>query len=122
MITTVPHTPETEFTFNAARFSLMKNTAYFINIGRGMVCKIDDLADAVESGEIAGAGLDVFEHEPMPSDHKLWGLPNVIMTPHVAVRDAGNIPERRFEIILENARRFVAGDELYNVVDKSRWY
>lgn len=122
VITTVPHTPETEFTFNAARFSLMKNTAYFINIGRGMVCKIDDLADAVESGEIAGAGLDVFEQEPLPSDHKLWGLPNVIMTPHVAVKDAGNIPDRRFEIILENARRFVAGEELYNVVDKSRWY
>ncbi len=122
VITTVPHTPETEFTFNAARFSLMKNTAYFINIGRGMVCKIDDLADAVESGEIAGAGLDVFEQEPLPSDHKLWGLPNVIMTPHVAVKDAGNIPDRRFEIILENARRFAAGEELYNVVDKSRWY
>ena len=122
VITTVPHTPETEFTFNAARFSLMKNTAYFINIGRGMVCKIDDLADAVESGEIAGAGLDVFEQEPLPSDHKLWDLPNVIMTPHVAVKDAGNIPDRRFEIILENARRFAAGEELYNVVDKSRWY
>ena len=122
VITTVPHTPETEFTFNAARFSLMKSSAYFINIGRGMVCKIDDLADAVESGEIAGAGLDVFEQEPLPSDHKLWGLPNVIMTPHVAVRDAGNIPDRRFEIILENARRFAAGEELYNVVDKGRWY
>ena len=122
VITTVPHTPETEFTFNAARFSLMKSSAYFINIGRGMVCKIDDLADAVESGEIAGAGLDVFEQEPLPSDHKLWGLPNVIITPHVAVKDAGNIPDRRFEIILENARRFAAGEELYNVVDKSRWY
>ena len=122
VITTVPHTPETEFTFNAARFSRMKSTAYFINIGRGMVCKIDDLADAVESGEIAGAGLDVFEQEPLPSDHKLWGLPNVIMTPHVAVRDAGNIPERRFEIILDNARRFLTGDELTNVVDKTKWY
>ncbi len=122
VITTVPHTPETEFTFNAARFSLMKSSAYFINIGRGMVCKIDDLADAVESGEIAGAGLDVFEQEPLPSDHKLWGLPNVLITPHVAVKDAGNIPDRRFEIILENARRFAAGEELYNVVDKNRWY
>lgn len=122
VITTVPHTPETEFTFDAARFSLMKNTAYFINIGRGMVCKIDDLADAIEDGVIAGAGLDVFEQEPLPSDHKLWGLPNVIMTPHVAVRDAGNIPERRFEIILDNARRFAAGEELYNVVDKTKWY
>ena len=122
MITTVPHTPETEFTFNTARFSLMKNSAYFINIGRGMVCKIDDLADAVENGVIAGAGLDVFEQEPLPSDHKLWGLPNVLITPHVAVRDAENIPDRRFEIILDNARRFQAGEELTNVVDKTKWY
>ena len=122
VITTVPHTPETEFTFNAARFRLMKSSAYFINIGRGMVCKIDDLADAIESGEIAGAALDVFEQEPLASDHKLWGLPNVLMTPHVAVRDAENIPERRFEIILDNARRFQAGEELTNVVDKTKWY
>ena len=122
VITTVPHTPETEFTFNTARFSLMKNSAYFINIGRGMVCKIDDLADAVENGVIAGAGLDVFEQEPLPSDHKLWGLPNVLITPHVAVRDAENIPDRRFEIILDNARRFQAGEELTNVVDKTKWY
>ena len=71
---------------------------------------------------IAGAGLDVFEQEPLPSDHKLWGLSNVIITPHVAVKDAGNIPDRRFEIILENARRFVAGEELTNVVDKTKWY
>ena len=122
VITTVPHTPETEGMFDSARFSLMKPTAYFINIGRGMVCKIDDLADAIESGGIAGAGLDVFEQEPLPPDHKLWGLPNVLMTPHVAVRDAENIPERRFRIILENARRFLSGDELTNIVDKSRWY
>ena len=122
VITTVPHTPETEFTFNAARFRLMKPTAYFINIGRGMVCKIDDLADAVESGEIAGAGLDVYEHEPLPAGHKLWGLTNVLMTPHVAVADAGNIPDRRFRIILENARRFLAGQPLTNVVDKAKWY
>jgi len=122
VITTVPHTPETEFTFNAARFSLMKNTAYFINIGRGMVCKIDDLADAVESGEIAGAGLDVFEQEPLPSDHKLWGLPNVLMTPHIAVRDAGNINARRYEILIDNARRFLNDEPLNNIVEKEKWY
>ena len=122
VISTVPHTPETEFTFGAARFRLMKRSAYFINIGRGMVCRIDDLADAVESGEIAGAGLDVYEHEPLPANHKLWGLPNVLMTPHVAVADAGNIPDRRSRIIVENARRFLAGKPLTNVVDKSKWY
>ena len=122
VITTVPHTPETEGLFDAARFRLMKNSAYFINIGRGKVCRLDDLADAVESGVIAGAGLDVFEEEPLPSEHRLWGIPNVLMTPHVAVKDAENIPERRFEIILENARRFLNGDPLTNVVDKERWY
>ena len=64
--------------FNAERFRLMKDSAYFINIGRGKVCKIDDLGDAIEGGDIAGCGLDVFEEEPLPSDHKLWGLPNVL--------------------------------------------
>ena len=122
VITTVPHTPETEGMFDARRFQLMKNTAYFINVGRGKVCKIDDLADAIESGEIAGCGLDVFEEEPLPSEHKLWGLPNVLMTPHVAVRDAGNIPERRFQVLIDNARRFLDNKPLANVVDKSRWY
>ena len=122
VITTVPHTPVTEFTFNAEAFGLMKNSAYFINIGRGMVCKIDDLADAIESGNIAGCGLDVYEIEPLPSDHKLWGLDNVLMTPHVAIVDAENIPERRFEILLDNAKSFLSGDSLNNVVDKETWY
>ncbi len=122
VISTVPHTPETEGMFNAERFGLMKPSSYFINVGRGMVCKIDDLADAIESGGIAGCGLDVYEIEPLPAGHKLWRLPNVLMTPHVAVRDAGDIPERRFQIILENARRFARGEELVNVVDKERWY
>ena len=122
VITTVPHTPETEGMFDARRFELMKSTSYFINVGRGKVCKVDDLADAIESGQIAGCGLDVFEEEPLPSEHKLWGLPNVLLTPHVAVRDAGNIPERRFQVLIDNARRFLDNKSLANVVDKSRWY
>ena len=122
VVTTVPHTPETEGMFDAARFGKMKPTAYFINIGRGKVCRIDDLADAIEAGEIAGCGLDVFEHEPLPSNHKLWGLPNVIITPHIAVKDAENIPERRWEVLLDNARRFLDDRPLINVVDKEKWY
>ncbi|MDA1257308.1 MAG: D-2-hydroxyacid dehydrogenase [Chloroflexi bacterium] len=122
VVTTVPHTPETEGMWNAERFRLMKNSAYFINIGRGKTAKIEDLADAIEAGEIAGAGLDVFEIEPLPSDHRLWGMENVLITPHVAVADAENIPERRYEIILENARRFLDGREFVNVVDKEKWY
>ena len=122
IITTVPHTPETEFTFNKDTFALMKSTSYFINIGRGMVCKLDDLAEAVETGVIAGCGLDVYETEPLPSSHKLWGLDNVIMTPHIAVADAENLSERRFQILIENARQFLDNKELHNVVDKDKWF
>ena len=66
--------------------------------------------------------MDVYEIEPLPSDHKLWGLDNVLMTPHVAIVDAENIPERRFEILLDNAKSFLSGDSLINVVDKETWY
>jgi phosphoglycerate dehydrogenase-like enzyme len=122
VITTTPHTPETEFVWNAARFKLMKNTAFFINIGRGMTTKLEDLTVALETGEIGGAGLDVYETEPLPSEHRLWTLPNVLLTPHIAVKDAENLPERRYQILLENARRFAKGEPLKNVVDKAGWY
>ncbi len=122
VVTTVPHTPETEFMWNADRFAAMKDTAYFINIGRGMTCKLDDLVAALDDGEIAGAGLDVYEIEPLPEGHPLWQMENVILTPHIAVANAVNIPERRFELILENARRLVEGRDFVNVVDKEKWY
>ena len=122
VVTTVPHTPETEFMWNADRFAAMKNSAYFVNIGRGMTCRLDDLVAALDNGEIAGAGLDVYEIEPLPEGHPLWRMENVILTPHIAVADAENIPERRFELILENARRLVEGREFVNVVDKEKWY
>src|SRR5690606_15014535 len=67
VITTVPHTPETEGMWDAARFGAMSRDAYFINIGRGMTTRLDDLVAAIKGGEIAGAGLDVFEVEPLPS-------------------------------------------------------
>ena len=69
-----------------------------------------------------GAGLDMFETELLPDAHPLWEMENVLITLHVAISDAVNIPERRFEILSENARRFVAGEMLMNVVDKSKWY
>jgi phosphoglycerate dehydrogenase-like enzyme len=80
------------------------------------------LVEALESGVIAGCGLDVFEMEPLPSEHRLWTLPNVLLTPHVAVRDADNIAERRFEVLLDNARRFAADEPLHNIVNKAAWY
>ena len=73
VVTTVPHTPETEGMWNAPRFDRMKPGAYFINIGRGMTTRLDDLVEALESGRVGGAGLDVFETEPLPADHPLWG-------------------------------------------------
>jgi phosphoglycerate dehydrogenase-like enzyme len=122
VITTTPHTPETEGLWNASRFRLMKRSAFFINIGRGRTTRLDDLTAALESGEIAGCGLDVFEIEPLPAEHRLWTLPNVLLTPHVAVLDAENLPERRYGVLIDNARRFLANQPLRNVVDKAAWY
>ena len=122
VIVTVPHTPKTEGMWHSERFRLMKPTAYFINIGRGLTTRLDDLVVAIENREIAGCALDVFEIEPLPEQHKLWSLPNVLLTPHIAAVDADNIPERQFEILYDNVCRFAAGKTLRNIVDKSVWY
>ncbi|MGH7059831.1 MAG: D-2-hydroxyacid dehydrogenase [Stellaceae bacterium] len=121
VILTVPHTPETEGFMNRTRFGEMKKTAFFINIGRGLTTRLDDLAAALEAGEIAGAGLDVFDEEPLPAGHKLWTTPGVLLTPHTAGYGP-YLDERRYEVILDNCRRFLAGQPLRNLVDKSRWF
>ncbi len=122
VVTTVPHTHDTEFMWHRERFESMKPSAYFINIGRGMTAKLDDLVDVLQKREIAGAGLDVFEIEPLPDDHPLWQCENVIITPHVAVADAANISERRYELLLDNAKRFITNEPLRNVVNKALRY
>jgi phosphoglycerate dehydrogenase-like enzyme len=121
VILTVPHTPATEGFFNRARFQRMKRTAFFINIGRGMTTKLDDLVAALQAGEIAGAALDVYEQEPLPSEHPLWALPNVLLTPHMAGHGP-YLDERRFEIMADNCRAFAAGHPLRNQVDKASWF
>jgi len=121
VILTVPHTPETEGFMNRARFQRMKKGAFFINIGRGMTTRLDDLVAALKAGEIAGAGLDVFEQEPLPADHPLWTIPGVLITPHTAGHGP-YLDERRFAVLSDNCRRFVAGAELRNIVDKARWF
>jgi phosphoglycerate dehydrogenase-like enzyme len=121
VILTVPHTPATEGFFNRARFQRMKKSAFFINIGRGMTTKLDDLVAALNAKEIAGAALDVYEIEPLPAEHPLWTMPNVLLTPHMA----GHGPylnDRRYEIVKENCRRFAAGAALMNGVDKGSWF
>ncbi len=121
VLLTVPHTPETEGFMHRARFQRMKRTAFFINIGRGMTTRLDDLVAALAAGEIAGAGLDVFEQEPLPAEHPLWTMPNVLITPHTAGYGP-YLDDRRYEILLDNCRRFLAGAPLRNVVDKARWF
>jgi phosphoglycerate dehydrogenase-like enzyme len=121
VVLTVPHTPQTEGLFDRARLRRMKRSAYFINIGRGMTTRLDDLTAALRHGEIAGAALDVFEQEPLPAQHPLWRDPNVIITPHVALKGP-YLDERRWQILRDNSRRFLAGEPLCNVVDKERWF
>jgi len=121
VILTIPHTPETEGMFDARRFGLMKRGAYFINIGRGKTTRLLDLDRALREGTIAGAGLDVFEIEPLPADHPLWTAPNTLLTPHVAGHGP-HLDERRTGVVVENARRFAAGQPLLNIVDKARWF
>lgn len=121
VILTVPHTPATEGFFNRARFQRMKPTAFFINIGRGMTTRLDDLVAALQAGEIGGAALDVYEQEPLPTEHPLWTMPNVLLTPHMAGHGP-YLDDRRFEIIADNCRAFAAGGPLRNPVDKASWY
>ena len=121
VILTVPHTPATEGFFNRARFQHMKKSAFFINIGRGMTTKLDDLVAALQAGEIAGAALDVYEIEPLPAGHPLWTMPNVLLTPHMA-GPGPYLDDRRFEIMADNCRAFAAGSPLRNQVDKTTWF
>ena len=120
VILTVPHTPETFKLIRRPQLRQMKLTAYLINVGRGVVVDLADLTAALQAGEIAGAGLDVFEREPLPGDHPLWKMPNAIITPHTAAASP-RIAERHLGVLLDNLRRFVAGQPLHNVVDKQHW-
>ena len=82
VVTIVPHTPDTEEMIGAAEFAVMKPGAYFINIARGEVVDEPELIKALQTGHLSGAALDVFAEEPLPSDHPLWTMPNVIISPH----------------------------------------
>jgi phosphoglycerate dehydrogenase-like enzyme len=121
VVIAAPHTPKTEGMFQAEQFAIMKNSAYLVNIGRGVIVRLDDLVEALQSEQIAGAALDVFETEPLPHDHPLWGMTNVILTPHVAACSV-RVPERHLEILLDNVRRFSNGQPLRNVANKQLWY
>jgi phosphoglycerate dehydrogenase-like enzyme len=120
VVIAAPHTPETFKLFNRERIRQMKRSAFLINVGRGVIVDLADLTAALQAGEIAGAGLDVFETEPLPKGHPLWSMDNVILTPHCAAASP-RVPERHLATLLENLRRFVAGQPLLNIVDKRVW-
>ncbi len=121
VVIAAPHTPSTFKLFRTAQFEWMKRSAVLINIGRGAIVDLQDLTDAMQHGLIAGAGLDVLEIEPLPADHPLWRMENVIITPHVA-GTSPRIAERHLATLLENVRRFIADEPLLNVVDKRQWF
>ena len=121
VVLTAPLTEETKHMVSAAEFKAMKPTSYLINIGRGGTVNEADLIHTLQEGQIAGAGLDVFEEEPLPDDSPLWEMDNVILTAHYS-GDTPHYDERALEILLENLRRYSQGEALTHVVDKKRGY
>ena len=121
VVITLPLTPRTRHLFDESLFQAMKPSAYVINIGRGPVIDERALVKALQRGWIAGAGLDVFEKEPLPDDSPLWGMQNVILTPHVSGMTA-QYDERAVDLFVANLRRYLAGETLFNVVDRDAGY
>ncbi len=105
----------------ADQFQAMKPTSFFINIARGGIVKTDELAAALKKNQIAGAGLDVTDPEPLPPDHILRKLPNVVISPHQGGQSAG-ARDRQWRLYRENIRRFVAGEPLLCVVNKEKGF
>ncbi|HSN52643.1 MAG TPA: D-2-hydroxyacid dehydrogenase [Woeseiaceae bacterium] len=120
VINALPLTPETEGLFDKAFFDAVKPGVFFVNVARGASVVTDDLVAALADGRVAGAGLDVTDPEPLPAEHPLWRMPNVIITPHIAWY--GNDRERQATLARENIRRFIAGEALLNVVDPAKGY
>jgi phosphoglycerate dehydrogenase-like enzyme len=121
LVLTIPHTPETHHMIDARRIALLKSSAYIVNIGRGRTVKEEDLVTALTENRIAGAGLDVFETEPLPEGSPLWDLDNVIVTPHYS----GITPrytERFVDIFIDNLKCCTQDKPLRNLVDKHRGY
>jgi len=119
LVLTLPDTPKTRHFINSDSLAMMKSSAVLINVGRGSIINEDDLVNALQQQQIAGAVLDVFETEPLPGDSLLWELPNVYVTPHVA---AASFPQDVVEIFVENYGRFNSGEPLLHLIDFERGY
>ena len=121
VVNVLPRTASTERMVDAAAFAAMKPTAFFVNIGRGATVDEAALIDALATGGIGGAALDVFEVEPLPADSPLWTMPNVLVSPHRA-GDHDAWPRDVVELFADNLRRYLAGEPLRNEVEVSLGY
>lgn len=120
---TLPGTQETRGMMGRERIERMKPGAVVLNVGRGYIIDTEALCDALESGHLGGAGLDVTEPEPLPRGHRLWGLPTAVITPHVS--GGYHLPETHERIIgifSDNLGRFLRGEPLKNTVDFATGY
>jgi D-2-hydroxyacid dehydrogenase (NADP+) len=121
VVSCVPHTPQTDKMFGAAQFAAMKKGSYLINVSRGKIVDTEALVKALQDEKLGGAGLDVTDPEPLPADHPLWKMPNVVITPHVAWA-SDQRPDRQNELIRTNLARFARGMALKNRVDPAKGY
>jgi glyoxylate/hydroxypyruvate reductase A len=119
LINLLPLTAQTEHILDAKLFAMLPKGAFVINIGRGAHLVDADLLAALDSGHLAGATLDVFKPEPLPSDHPFWKHPRILMTPHVA---GSGDPDSAARLVAENIRRARRGEPLLNEVDRARGY
>ena len=121
VLISLPGTEDTRHLFDKQRMLKIKQGAVITNVGRGYVIDCDALAELIELGHITGAGLDVTDPEPLPKDHKLWGMDNVIITPHMA-GSSPNFSERLFEVFEENLKSYLAGERMPNEIDFNKGY
>jgi phosphoglycerate dehydrogenase-like enzyme len=119
---TLPGTPETRRLIDTEAIAAMRQGAYFVNVGRGAVVDEAALVEALEGGHLSGAALDVFEVEPLPAESPLWGLDNVIVSAHTTDVVPDLINGAQTDLFCENLRRYLAGEELINVLDKRLLY
>ncbi len=121
VVNALPLTRDTRGAVDGKFFDQIKQDAYYISVGRGGTTDTEALMAALESGRLRGAGLDVTDPEPLPQDHPLWRMPNVIITPHVSGASDREV-SLSFELALENLGRYINGGRLLNVVDLKRGY
>ena len=121
VVIAVPLTSETMRAIGEEELRAMKPSSFLVNIARGEIIDGPILIRALKEGWISGAGLDVFAQEPLPKDSELWDMENVIISPHIAAATPC-YDERATDLFAENLRRYLAGEELLNVVDRKRGY